>query len=58
MPADNSFSENWYANNCLLRYEYPMNEGDTNVANMFSILKLLCENRDVPDIEFFINRRD
>ena len=50
--------ENWYANNCLLRYEYPMNEGDTNVANMFSILKLLCESRNIPDIEFFINRRD
>jgi len=52
------YKENWYANNCLLRYEYPMNEGDTNVANMFSILKLLCESRDVPNIEFFINRRD
>lgn len=54
----NSFPENWYANNCLVRYEFPVNEGDTNVANISDMLKTLCATRKVPDIEFFMNRRD
>ena len=52
------YPENWYANNCLVRYEYPINEGDTNVPNMSDMLKTLCAHRRIPDIEFFINRRD
>jgi hypothetical protein len=48
----------WYANNCLLRYEYPLSEKDTNVPVMKNMLEELCEKRDIPDIEFFINRRD
>jgi hypothetical protein len=54
----NRFPDNWYANNCLVRSEYPINEGDTNVANMSDMLLELCANRKVPDIEFFVNRRD
>ena len=54
----NRFIDNWYANNCLIRSEYPINEGDTNVPNMSDMIKTLCEKRKVPDIEFFINRRD
>lgn len=54
----NKFPSNWYANNCLVRYEYPINEGDTNVPIMSDMLKTLCASRKVPDIEFFINRRD
>ena len=54
----NSFPENWYSNNCLVRYEFPVNEGDTNVANISDMLKTLCATRKVPDIEFFMNRRD
>lgn len=54
----NKFPINWYANNCLVRYEYPINEGDTNVPIMSDMLKTLCASRKVPDIEFFINRRD
>lgn len=48
----------WYANNCLVRCEFPINEGDTNVPHMSDMLKTLCATRKVPDIEFFINRRD
>lgn len=51
-------ADHWYANNCLVRYENPINEGDTNVPNMSDMIKNLCEHRKVPDIEFFINRRD
>ena len=48
----------WYCNNYLVRYEYPINEGDTNVGIFKNILEELCEKRKIPDIEFFINRRD
>lgn len=48
----------WYANNCLVRFEYPLSEGDSGVTHMSDMFKTLCENRKVPDIEFFINRRD
>ena len=50
--------DEWYANNCLVRYEYPINEGDSNVGNVKNMLEELCATRIVPDIEFFINRRD
>jgi len=54
----NQYTDNWYANNCLVRYEYPINEGDTNVPHMCDMLKTLCKERQIPDIEFFMNRRD
>jgi len=54
----NKFTDNWYANNCLVRSEYPIAEGDTNTPNMSDMIKTLCEKRKIPDIEFFINRRD
>ena len=55
--TNNNF-ETWYCNNYLLRYEYPINEGDTNVSIFKNILEELCDKRKIPDIEFFINRRD
>ena len=48
----------WYANNCLVRYEYPLSEGCTNTSIIKNMLEELCATREVPDIEFFINRRD
>ena len=54
----NRYTDNWYANNCLVRSEYPVNEGDTNIPNMSAMFKELCANRRIPDIEFFVNRRD
>ena len=48
----------WYANNCLLRYEFPISEHDSNVGTFKNMLDELCTNRKIPDIEFFINRRD
>lgn len=50
--------DEWYANNCLVRSEYPLQEGDSNVGNVRNMLEELCAQRTVPDIEFFINRRD
>ena len=54
----NKFTNSWYGNNCLLRYEYPLSENDSGVSQMSDMLKTLCEQRDIPDIEFFVNRRD
>ena len=54
----NTNIDSWYGNNCLLRYEFPINEGDTNVSSIHDMLLELCKNRKIPDIEFFINRRD
>ena len=54
----NKYVNSWYSNNCLVRYEYPINEGDTNVSSIKNMLEELCKNREIPDIEFFINRRD
>lgn len=54
----NKFTDTWFSNNCLLRYEFPCSEGDTNVSNMSDMLKELCANRELPDMEFFLNRRD
>lgn len=48
----------WYANNCIIRREKPVWEGDSSVGNMKNMLEELCANRTVPDIEFFLNRRD
>jgi len=54
----NKYKETWFANNGLIRYEYPHNEGDTNVSNIKNMFEELCANRKLPDIELFINRRD
>jgi len=48
----------WIPNNALMRYEYQRSEGDNNVVILESMMRILCEQRDLPDIEFFINRRD
>ena len=54
----NNFINSWYSNNCLIRYEYPINETDTNVSCFKNMLEELCKNKRVPDIELFINKRD
>lgn len=54
----NKYIKNWYANNCLLRNEFPISEGDSGAPQMCDMLNELCNTREVPDMEFFINRRD
>jgi len=54
----NTNKKEWFGNNCLIRYEKPLNEGDSNVGNMKNMLEELCSRGNLPDIEFFINRRD
>jgi hypothetical protein len=54
----NGFHEKWFANNCLVRYEYPIAENDTNLCAIRDMLDALVETGDVPDYDFFINKRD
>lgn len=62
----NTDVEQWYGNNCIIRYDmtkvagkyYYPSEGDTNIGTIKNLLENLCNDRKVPDIEFFINRRD
>ena len=48
--------KNWYANNCIFRYDKIDHENNLeDIKNMF---ESLCQHRDIPDMEFFINKRD
>lgn len=48
----------WEANNGLLKYRFPIDEGGSNAPNVANMFKTLCRERKIPDIEFFVNRRD
>lgn len=50
--------EYWYANNCILRVENPINEGENNYPQLKSMFLELCSERQIPDMDFFVNRRD
>jgi hypothetical protein len=54
----NSDPKTWYGNNCLIRYEYPLSEGDSGAVQMKNMFDELCKNRELPDMSFFVNRRD
>jgi len=54
----NKFTNSWGGNNCLMRYEFPLKEGDSGSSNMKDMFIELCKHRELPDIELFINRRD
>lgn len=48
----------WYGNNCIMRFESPLGEGESGVTAISDMFKELCKHRKVPNIEFFVNRRD
>lgn len=48
----------WYANNGLLRYEYPPKENDSGINILRDMLMELCRSRTLPDVECFLNKRD
>lgn len=50
--------DEWVANNSLVRYEVEQVASGNNKVTLLDMFRTLCEERDVPDIEFFINRRD
>lgn len=46
----------WVANNALLRYDYE--EKDNNIVILKNMFETCCNQREMPDVEFFVNRRD
>ena len=48
----------WYSNNGLFRYESPCNETDTGACQVKHMFEELCKNYPIPDLDFFVNRRD
>ena len=50
--------EQWYANNCILRNEYPSYEGELNINVIKDMLETLLKERNIPNVEFFLNDRD
>ena len=54
----NRHIDQWYSNNALVRYEFPICEGDAGVQQIADMLVTLCNNRTIPDVDFFVNKRD
>ena len=48
----------WIGNNFIIRNEFPVTEGDSNVTCLKDMFETLIRERDIPDVEFFLNRRD
>lgn len=48
----------WYANNCIFRNKFPDYEGELNTNVYKDMLEELVKNRNIPNVEFFINDRD
>lgn len=55
--------DEWIANNSLVRYE--VDNGTTiaaasnnNKVTLYDMFMTMCKERNVPDLEFFVNRRD
>jgi len=48
----------WYGNNGLVRFEFPISEGDSGVNTLKDMFRTLIYERIVPPLEGFINKRD
>jgi len=48
----------WCANHGLVRFEYPPLDGDSGVNMLKNMLDDLCRERTIPDVDFFLNKRD
>jgi hypothetical protein len=48
----------WYGNNGLVRIEYPLSENDNGYNILDDMFSTLVEERQIPDFDFFLNKRD
>ena len=48
----------WYANNCIFRNLFPNYEGELNTNIIKDMFETLIKERNIPDVEFFVNDRD
>ena len=51
-------ASHWYANNCIIRNEFPTRENDSGIPQIYHMLKQTCKNCTIKDSYFFINKRD
>lgn len=48
----------WYGNNGLVRFEFPLTENENGYNILRDMFSTLAAERDIPDIDFFLNKRD
>ena len=48
----------WYGNNGLVRFEFPLSESDNGYNMLKDMFITLTKERDIPDVDFFLNKRD
>ncbi|NDC54742.1 MAG: hypothetical protein EBZ74_10790 [Planctomycetia bacterium] len=48
----------WSGNNGLVRSEFPISEGDNGLNMIRDMFRTLSQKREVPNIEYFVNKRD
>lgn len=50
--------DEWQANDGMFRYEFQHTEGDNNVLILQDMFATLAQTRPLPNLEFYVNRRD
>lgn len=50
--------DEWYGNNGLFRFEYPLQEYDSGYPMMYDMFHCLVKERNVSNVDFFLNKRD
>jgi hypothetical protein len=50
--------DTWFANNSLVRHEYPVAENDTNIPAIKDMFVELLRARKIGDVDLFVNKRD
>ena len=48
----------WYANNFIIRNEFPTRENDSGISQIYHMLREMCKNTTIKDSYFFVNKRD
>ena len=48
----------WIGNGNIIRNSFPVREGDSNVTCLKHMFTNLLDSREIPDVDFFLNRRD
>ena len=54
----NRYVNKWYANDYLVRNEFPPSFNDTNISEIKDLFEEVCKHHQVPNLDFFVNKRD
>lgn len=50
--------EEWYGNNGLFRFEYPLLEFDSGYSMLYDMFDCLSKEREIQNVDVFLNKRD